>query len=192
MKEPQQVTGPGGAIRWVASDGRSFGTKQEAAAASAWTEITETAPALAAKPPRSRLPAFLLYGGMSLLFGWLTVVCVQTTLNGGWHFKQEWGWLSVPFGIFFCAGATLTGAVGLFAVASKRDDINPGAVFDWWVNKLGCGILWLIGGLIALAVGWYFLSDIFKGVSKGTGIVIVLLFMILVALSQIAENGRRE
>lgn len=197
MVEPRKVTAPNGAIRWVASDGRTFETEAEAKAASGADEFEELRPLEPPQePPPNRITLFVIYAGMLVGCGWLTEACIERTWKGTWHFDSDWQWLTIPVFTFFTAGAAITGAVGLYGLITKRDDLNPGAVWEWWVGKLGCGLLWVIGGLIALVLGWVlidaFFGKAFEGVSNGTAMIIVLLFFILITLTQIASNSNRR
>lgn len=191
MDEPRQVTTPSGHKRWVGADGRSYASRDEAAAAMP-PETDFPSPQLEA--PKKSKAAFLKevigLGAVVAFFGWLSIGGVYYLWSGQLHFESEWSWLILPVGWFFVAGLTVQSAASLYAVLSGRDDINTEAVWDWWVGKLGCGILWLIGGLIGLVLGWSVLSKMFEGVSKGTAIIAVLLFCILIALLQNNSNKR--
>lgn len=193
MDEPREVTAPGGNKRWIGADGRSYSSRDEAAGARSqeaewWPELTEITPKEPKPSRKARVTEAIGLGIGVLFFGSMTIGNIYYLWTGKFHFKNEWAWLIMPIGMFLLAGLTLQSAAGLYGVLTGQKNINPDAVFDWWVNKLGCGILWLIGGLIALVVGWIALSNLFEGVSKGTVMIVVLLFGILVVLAQNADR----
>lgn len=198
MREPREVTAPDGSTRWVAADGRTFDTEDEAREASGldseprWDSGFVALEEVGADPPkaaRSRLREFIISAAMLVGGGWMFVFIFNELLYGDAFAESDWAWLYMPFGLFAVAGLAVTGAVGVYgSIANRQIDLD--AVWEWWLGKVGCGILWVIGGILAFVIGWSALSSAFEGVSKGTGMIIVLLFFILLALTQIASNRR--
>jgi hypothetical protein len=127
-----------------------------------------------------------------VLFGWLAGGGIYRLVTGQMSLKDEWDWLLLPIGLFLITGIALMNGVGVWAALAGRYDAKVfETAWEWWFKKLGCGILKLIGVLVVGLIVWSLLSNLFEGVSKGTGMIIILLFGILVVLATNGSNDRR-
>lgn len=190
MDEPKEVSASGGKARWVASDGRSYATHEEAFEANITFELNNNLPPPAeggqVGAPESRSKRALGSLAGFAVFGGLAMVGAHGAWNGELQMKEDWHLLVLAFGWFALTGLALQFAADAYTALRGRE-AEPEAVFNWWMNKVGCGLLTLVAALIALALVWAFASNLFEGVSKGQTMIILLLFGILVVLA-----GRKE
>lgn len=188
MEEPREVTAPNGSKRWVIRNGRSFGSFEEAEAAS--TDDADDEPSSAPIEPEVSRTKFLISQLLMLaFFGSMSVGNLYYFWTGQVKPKSEWLWLILPVGWFLLTGLAIQSAAGVYAgLTGKHREFDQEAAMSWWMDKVGCGILIFIGGAIGLIVAWLVLSQAFEGISKGTGMIIILLFLILLALNRIASN----
>jgi len=114
-------------------------------------------------------------------------------LIGEMHFKKEWQAFIYPFGAFLLTGLFIQGIFTLYLAIKKDPDweARSNSLWEWWLGKVGCGIVLLIGSIIGLIFLYVAGSSLFEGVGKGTALVIVLLVMILFALLRIGNRLRR-
>lgn len=195
MTEPREVTSPNGLTRWMAVDGSTYGSKWEAEDANARLEgfLTDTKAVDIPVPKEptviQRVIGTLVLGGMTVFFGWITVATPIQAYEGRLEFKHDWMWLAAPIVWFVIAGLTLQCGASFIASITGRD-INDEKVFDWWTEKVGCGILTVVGWLVGLALAWFVLTKLFEGVGKGQAIIIILLAGILIALTHNAGSRR--
>lgn len=185
MDYPRQVTALNGKVRWQASDGQTYDSYTEAEEASLGAEDDWPAPPPSEPPPKPEWSRAFFYLGLGLLLGGGSAYGFFT---GELNFKYEWMTYAVPFVCFILAGFAAQGFYDLYLLITDQqpEGYNPEAAFEWWTGKLGCGLILAALGLVVLVVAWSGLQEMFEGVSKGTGMIIVLLFLILIAL-----NNRR-
>lgn len=190
MDEPREVSAPNGARRWIAKDGRSYGSIEEAREATPDVGFEQAAPATAEKAT-SRLQLLMWSVVFMLLAGGFSILILRAALSGTLELKNELAWIALPFIWFLATGFAIESAGGVHAaLTGKHETFEGGRLFGWWTEKLGCGILKLTVVLVGCGVAWLILTKLFEGVSKGTVMVIVLLFGILVALNNIASQKR--
>lgn len=185
VEYPREVTALSGQQRWQGADGRTYDTYEEAANAELRVsndDGTTTTPVESPVGP-SWVAAFLQVG-----LGLFTAIFGPYALfTGEVHLKYEWLELFLLLGWFILLGVGIQGARDLYILLTKQSvstDYKPDAVLNWWVGKVGGNLLLLAVGLCVLALGWYFLHDLLDGMSKGTIIIIILLFLILEALEK--------
>ena len=104
---------------------------------------------------------------------------------------KEISWASALLQTFFSAGAMIgLGRAYLNGESISKYSVKPEEISDAW-PFFGCGCLVLLGvSFAASALVGNLASGIFEGVGKGTTIVIVLLFCILLALINLASKRR--
>jgi peptidoglycan/LPS O-acetylase OafA/YrhL len=179
----------------MATDGSTYNSKWEAEDANARLEGSlpevEAVETKSLKEPTifQRIVGTLILGGMTVFLVWATIALPIQAYEGKLHFKHEWMWVAAPFIWFFLAGGALQCGASFFATITGRE-VGEDKVFDWWTEKVGCGILTVVAWAIGIGLAYFVASKFFEGVSKGTAIIIILLAGILIALSQ--NNSSRR
>jgi hypothetical protein len=179
----------------MAADGSTYESKWEAEDVNARLEgplpEVETVEAQAPQEPSvlQRLWGVLILGGMTLFLGLITIAGPIQAYEGKIHLKHDWMWIAAPFVWFVFVGLALQCAASFVATATGKD-VGDDKVFDWWMEKVGCGILTLVGWLVGLGLAWLVITKLFEGVGKGQVLIIILLAGILIALSQNAASRR--
>jgi len=182
------VTAPSGLTRWQARDGSTYETREEAAAAVPWGEAMYS-------PYRSRprqppgMPVFeafaLLALGLLGVSGIVYAITGRLQLNG-------WLWWIAPFGWYMMLGMGLQGAVSIYARLTghqKRYELEK-KMETWWLEilKWPLTIIWwmikITFWIIAASGLLYLPYMLLSGLSKGTIVIALLLFGILMALLQ--------
>ena len=190
---PRKLTTRSGTARWQGRSGRTYDTYDEADLETdsvLLEEKIEAATDVIAKNDKKSITwasaLFQLVFGGGLLF-----TIILQLVNDEIHFKNIWMWIGLPIGLFFLAGILLQGAVELWAlVTGQRDRVKPEAISGWWNERVGCSLLIGAAGLAACFAAYLAIASVFDGVDKGTAMIVVLLFAILIAVLGRSSNQR--
>jgi hypothetical protein len=187
---PRKLMDLRGGHRWQGRSGRTYPTREEAEADD--QEVIEAALKIEPAAEKTKeiswasalLQTFFSAGAM--------IGLGRAYLNGESISKYEWvDTYVLPFGGFMLIGVLLQGLAEIWALATgRKNSVKPEEISDAW-PFFGCGCLVLLGvSFAASALVGNLASGIFEGVGKGTTIVIVLLFCILLALINLASKRR--
>ena len=126
--------------------------------------------------------------------GWVSISVPYYAFMGQLDLKYDWMEFLLPVGAFFMFGVALQGIAEVRALLKgERGSVEPDSVSGWWMNKVGCGLLIVVAGVAgvaAIVIAGPAVDSIFEGVSKGTAIIAVLLFCILLALLNLGSKVR--
>jgi hypothetical protein len=134
-------------------------------------------------------------GVVMLGLGSLGPANVYFALTNPSYFDNFDGWrvLILPFGVWMLTGFLLQGATAIWAGGVKRDpewSKQSDRAWEWWCKL----VWWLLAIGIALALAAVFFSGMASFLStldKGTVLISVLLFMILLA-RRIGDQMKRR
>lgn len=132
-------------------------------------------------PSWSNALLLTVFGGFCGLYGPYAVISGEFTVNAWWL------WVALPVIEFLVLGLLLQGLAELQAlITGQVEGFREGAVFRWWVRRVGLGLLIVFAGLSVIALTVLMLTSLYDGFSKGPAIIVFTLLFILFAVWQIA------
>lgn len=183
MVEPRKVKSLTGQARWQGQTGATFATREEALAD--FSVEIEPAPVAPDQPPPSSV---VVVGGGLVCFGIAALGCwlLYSLFTDQIEYKGFWRSSASILGCIWMTGGFFAGISAFKSAYELKLEGWSDRAYDAWsiyVYTLIKAAAVVIGFVLAyMLISWIF-DSIFEGVSKGTIIIAVLLFAILLSLN---------